>query len=126
MIGRGTRFWILSIIDNQVRSLRKRQVVDSYKNNARAGAYWGIRTDISKYQLPDALPCDLKRTMELAATPTRLQRMDPQLQQRLINWGYAVCDAALRKHCAAKLEAAPYHVNPAQLAPGHFPYPGGV
>lgn len=117
---------ILSIIDNQVRSLRKRQVVDSYKSNARAGAYWGIRTDISKYQLPDALPCDLKRTMELAATPTRLQRMDPQLQQRLINWGYAVCDAALRKHCAAKLEAAPYNVNPAQLAAGHFPYPGGV
>ena len=35
-----------------------------------------------------------------------------ELQERLINWGYAVCDAALRKH-----------VDQALRKPDGFPYP---
>jgi NTE family protein len=35
------------------------------------------------------------------------------LQERLINWGYAVCDAAMRKHADRKLPA-----------PAGFPYSG--
>ena len=31
----------------------------------------------------------------LAAIPTRLE---PALQSKLMNWGYAVCDAAVRAH----------------------------
>ena len=89
---------VLNLIDNQVRALRKRQVIDSFKSGVRKGAYWGIRTNIADYQLADALPCPFDRTMELAETPTRLKRMNDNLQERLINWGYAVCDAALRKH----------------------------
>lgn len=89
---------ILNLIDNQVRSLRQRQVIDSFVSGARKGAYWGIRTDIRNYQLGDALNCPFDRTMALAETPTRLKRMDDTLQERLINWGYAVCDAALRAH----------------------------
>lgn len=104
---------VLNLIDNQVRSLRVRQVIDSYQSGARKGAYWGIRTDIDDYRLPDALPCPFDRTSELAQTPTRLKRMDDTLQERLINWGYAVCDAALRKY-----------VNPVLSVPAGFPYPG--
>jgi NTE family protein len=37
----------------------------------------------------------------LAATETRLAAMPPQLQEELINWGYAVCDAGLRSHLLA-------------------------
>lgn len=103
---------VLDLVDNQVRSLRKRQVIDSFKAEARKGAYWGIRTDIARYGLPDALPCPYASTMELAGTPTRLKRLDDRLQERLINWGYAVCDAALRRH----VDAA--------LPPGQFPYQG--
>jgi len=58
-----------------VRSLRKRQVVDSFKSGTRKGAYWGIRTDIADYQLPDALNCPLDRTMRLAELPTRLAKL---------------------------------------------------
>jgi NTE family protein len=102
---------ILNLIDNQVRSLRQRQVIDSFVSGARKGAYWGIRTDIRNYQLGDALNCPFDRTMALAETPTRLKRMDDTLQERLINWGYAVCDAALRKHVdksIAKPKGIPY------------------
>jgi NTE family protein len=97
---------VLDLVDNQVRSLRKRQVIDSFKEGARQGAYWGIRTDIKDYGLPDAFSCPHERTMELAKLPTRLKRMDPLLQERLINWGFAVCDAALRKHVKPTVQRA--------------------
>lgn len=103
---------VLDLVDNQVRSLRKRQVIDSFKSGARTGAYWGIRTDIKDYRLADALNCPFDRTTALAETPTRLKRLDSNLQERLINWGYAVCDAALRKH-----------VKPGLPRPVGFPYP---
>jgi len=103
---------VLDLVDNQVRSLRKRQVIDSFTQGVRSGAYWGIRTDVLKYGLPNSLRCPVDATMKLAETPTRLQAMDDVLQERLINWGYAVCDAALRKY-----------VNPAIAAPTDFPFP---
>jgi len=103
---------VLDLIDNQVRSLRKRQLIQSYENQLRQGAYWGIRTDIANYELSDALPCPLDRTLSLAEIPTRLKRLDDGLQERLINWGYAVCDAALRRHFDKNLAKPPA-----------FPYP---
>jgi NTE family protein len=111
---------IFNLVDNQVRALRKRQVIGSYLAAAgdaihRKGAYWGIRTDIADYNLADALACPHAQTMQLAETPTRLKLMDDELQERLINWGYAVCDAALRKHVASDLGPKPA-----------FPYSGGV
>jgi NTE family protein len=111
---------IFNLVDNQVRALRKRQVIGSYvapatDPNHRAGAYWGIRTDIANYELAGALTCPHDRTMALAKIPTRLKRMDDRTQESLINWGYAVCDAALRKH-----------LDPGLGPPPRFPYGGGV
>jgi NTE family protein len=100
------------LIDNQVRSLRKRQLISSLEAGLRGGAYWGIRTDIAHYGLADPLPAPAAATLALARTPTRLQRMPSLLQERLINWGYAVTDAALRRH-----------VDPGVPHPGDFPYP---
>src|SRR5688572_31054968 len=48
------------------------------------------------YRLADALPCPPERTAELAAVNTRLKALDARTQERLINWGFAACDAALR------------------------------
>jgi NTE family protein len=103
---------VLDVIDNQVRTLRKRQLIDSFKESKRTGAYWGIRTDIANYQLLDALPCPFERTIALAEIPTRLKRLDDSAQERLINWGYGVCDAAVRKH-----------VDPTLTPSTRFPYP---
>jgi NTE family protein len=103
---------VLDLIDNQVRSLRKRQVIDSYVLGTRQGAYWGIRTNIADYELDDAMDCPVDKTLDLANIPTRLKALDALCQERLINWGYAVCDAAMRKH-----------VDPALPTHGDFPYP---
>jgi NTE family protein len=109
---------VLELIDNQVRSLRKRQVIGSFEQGHRSGAYWGIRTDISHYGLVDVENAPIDRTRALADTPTRLKRLDSIVQERLINWGYAVCDAALRRHMASELEKR-YGIS---LRKGAFPY----
>jgi NTE family protein len=103
---------VLNLIDNQVRALRKQQAVGSFVAGTRSGAYWGIRADIRNYGLPDCLDCPVAQTLALADTPTRLARLEPALQERIINWGYGVCDAAMRKH-----------VDSALPAPTGFPYP---
>jgi len=108
---------VLGVIDNQVRSLRKRQVIHAYRTDAaRKGAYWGIRTDIANYGLDDALPCPHDRTLALADTKTRLDKLSDKRQESLINWGYAVCDAAMRRHVAQSQDSAP----------GQFPYPNAA
>ena len=87
---------VLNTIDNQVRSLRKRLLIADYVRQSRFGAYWGINGDISKYPAPNTLPCPLDRTHALAAIATDLARKDRTTQRRLINWGYAICDAGVR------------------------------
>lgn len=109
---------VFDLVDNQVRCLRKRQIIDAFINPADAhdGTYWGIRTNIADYKLADSMEAAHDRTLGLAATPTRLKAMDRKLQERLINWAYAVCDAAMRKH------ATDYLTHPVK-APA-FPFPG--
>lgn len=102
----------LGVIDSQVRALRKRQAVESFRLGLREGSYWGIRTDIADYGLADALPCPHTQTLALAQLPTRLAKTPAAIQERLINWGYAVTDAALRRH-----------VDPEVARPQGFPYP---
>jgi NTE family protein len=106
---------VTNLIDNQVRSLRKRQVIGSFQDKSRTGSYWGTRSDIANYNAPNTLDAPFAKTIVLAATPTRLAAMKDELQERLINWGYAITDAAMRKH-----------VDPALAPLGKFPYPRGV
>ncbi len=107
------RSWLTT--DNQVRSLRKLDMVDEYKRRERLGAYWGITTKIGNYQLADALHCPTSDTRKLAEVKTRLWRLKTKTRYRLMNWGYAVCDAALRKH-----------IDPTIPVPDGFPHPHKV
>lgn len=89
---------VTSVIDNQVRNLRKRQIIAGFQRHDRNGTYWGIRSHVADYgPPPGALDCPPDKTAVLAATKTRLQAMDPVLQERLINWGYGICDTAIRR-----------------------------
>ncbi|MET0374729.1 MAG: patatin-like phospholipase family protein [Rhizorhabdus sp.] len=105
---------VLDIIHGQVSSVRVRQLIAAYVSGERDGAYWGIGTDIAHYDLADALAAPHARTRELARTPTRLTRVDERLQEQLINWGYAVSDAGLRRHGG---------LDPAQVPAPAYPYP---
>lgn len=130
---------VLAVIDNQVRSLRKRHLVEGFQDFERGhqllrelgasnqkatsavedllegkqgGTYWGMRTNIANYKLSDALDCPVEKTLALAATPTRLAKLSRVHQERIMNWGYAVADAGMRKYVAQKASA-----------PRGFPYP---
>ncbi len=106
---------VLKVVDHQVRSLRRRQVLDGLAAGTRDGAYWGIRSAIGSFGTEDVLPCPLEQTRDLARTPTRLASMDPERRERLVNWGYAVTDAALRGRDGA-----------ANAVPARFPFPASA
>jgi NTE family protein len=106
---------VIGLVDDQVGSLRRRLLLDSYSRKERRGSYWGIESDISHYPCANRLLCPLAKTKKLAAVATDLSAKNKDTQERLINWGYAICDAALRSW-----------VDPALPAPAGFPYSQGV
>jgi NTE family protein len=104
--------------DNQVRSLRKRQVVGSFvdKTDDHDGAYFGMWVDPDKYPThAPKLVITAKAADELARTPTRLAKMPTELQNRLINFGYGMAERAIRSY-----------FDPTAFEPQAFPCPGGV
>jgi len=107
----------LDIIYGQVGSLRQRQLIASFKapqgaRGWRRGTYWAVGSDVRHYQLAGALKAPIKRTTELARLPTQLRPFGKDFDERLINWGYAICDTAVRKHFDQPNEP-----------PAVFPYP---
>jgi len=106
---------VLSVVDNQVRNLRKRMLIDGYESKRYSGCYWGMRTNISAYKTEKCLPVPIDQTRSLAQIPTRLRHLPDLLQDKLINWGYSVCDAAMRRW-----------VCPDALPPDNFPYPASA
>ena len=103
---------VLGVIDGQVRALRKRQVVGGLAAGLRRGAYWSIWSHVADFQLPDALPANEQVTEALAKIPTRLGKLGQAQQEKLINWGYVICDTGMRKH-----------VLPGTPPPASLPYP---
>lgn len=103
---------VMGTIDNQVRSLRKRVLISSLASLKKYGVYFSIRSDIDGYPAQDKLPCSRERARELADIPTDLAAKDVDTQRRLINWGYAICDAGIRSWVEDDLPP-----------PSKFPYP---
>jgi NTE family protein len=113
---------IFDVVDNQVRSLRKRGLIEAYKRGDHTGTYWGIRTNFADYGLAeDPLKCAARNPIPLAETPTRLEKMPQLLQNKLMNWGYAICDAAFRAHIDAALQQK---IGIRIAPPTKFPFEG--
>jgi NTE family protein len=93
----------LDIATEQTRALRKRRLVEEFNGNMKKGTYWGIGTQIDNYELelqglPGPMTHDNDITRSMAQIRTRLDAFSDQEQGRLINWGYALTDAAMRRH----------------------------
>jgi NTE family protein len=96
----------LDIATDQARGLRKRMLLALAPHRKQAVAYWGIDTRIGDYSAQGKLPCDPAVTDPLRRIRTRLDAFATNEQEWLINWGYALCDAAMRTH-VSKDAAAP-------------------
>jgi NTE family protein len=86
------------IMMEQTRALRRRMVMATLKSPTGKGTLWRIGTQIGNFQLADAMTVDSDKTRSRARLRTRLNRFTPSEQGELINWGYALCDAGMRKH----------------------------
>lgn len=103
---------VMNTIDHQVRSLRKRVLVSALETKKKYGVYFSIRGDINDYHATDMLDCPYEKTLQLANVETDLAAKDKTTQRKLINWGYAMCDAGIRSWVEDGLEP-----------PLDFPYP---
>lgn len=119
---------ILDVTDNQVRALRRRDLINRFEAAdafadetalvtaqayARFGAYWGIDTDPTKLAPENALPCSLAIASSLAGVPTRLSNLGDEVSERLVNWGYAICDRSVRAN----------YIGPMRPAAPAWPFP---
>ena len=87
----------------QVCALRKRQLISAFEQTTRTGAYWGIASDVASYQHSKRLVDPIivighDDALKLAATPTRLKAMPEPWRWALVDWGYVICDTAMRAH----------------------------
>ena len=89
--------WVSDIVDDQVRALRKRQLIDCYERTVRTGSYWGIRSHVANYELGDPLPFPRERIERAQGVPTRFAALDATTQTDLIDWGYVIADTSLRR-----------------------------
>ncbi|OWQ46755.1 hypothetical protein CDL60_15010 [Roseateles noduli] len=103
---------------NQALALRKRMLIAAYARGDAKGAFWAIDTDMADYPATEEpkLSADPARVADLAAIRTRLDRFKDQEQCELINWGYAVSDAAVRSRAP---HVATRHQSPAWPYPKH-------
>jgi NTE family protein len=102
----------LNIVTDQARAVRKRWLIDKFIRDTLSGTYWGITTKINNYGqpdplVPDALVKDNKVTRGLREIRTRLDRFSDAEKGRLINWGYALADAGMRRHVKEILVKTP-------------------
>jgi NTE family protein len=97
---------VRDILIDQTRALRKRWLITEFEAQRKRGAYWGIGTRIEDY--PDTtFPFkDTTITDELAKVPTRLARFDDDVRGQLVNWGYVLCDVAMRTRAKLAIPAA--------------------
>ena len=124
---------VIDVTDNQVHSLRRRGLIERFRNTADLqrlqipetdklyrrtglkGVYWGIGTDPDKYARAGGLPCTRDRVQALSKVKTRLTDFGDDVRNALINWGYAVCDKTVRA----------WHL-PDATPPTDWPRPGGL
>ncbi len=93
---------ILRVMDiglNQALALRKRMLLDALRTGTVKGAFWAINTPITAFKdRSTVLQVSAAKIAELSSIRTRLDRFKEQEQCELINWGYAVSDAAVRTY----------------------------
>ena len=90
-------FRVMDIGLNQALALRKRMLINEYQAGRMKGAFWAINTPITDYKTK-ALTVSPAKIAQLSTIRTRLDRLTEQEQCELVNWGYAVSDAAVRAY----------------------------
>lgn len=97
---------VRDILIDQTRALRKRRLIDEFITGQKRGGFWGIDTKIGDFPAIETLTGDTPGSEALARVATRLSGQPPERQGQLINWGYALCDAAIRSRANLPVQRA--------------------
>ena len=97
---------VRDILIDQTRALRKRWLITEFESGRKRGAYWGVGTSIESYGDASSPFKDTTLTDDLVSVPTRLARFADGTQGRLINWGFVLCDVALRRRATVAIPTA--------------------
>lgn len=87
------------IMQDQVGALRFRQILNAFETtdvNVRRNGFLVSSDFFVDPRPPGGLPYERGLAEDLAATPTRLSRMDRIRAMRLVNWGYVATDERIR------------------------------
>ncbi len=107
------RFWptqiyrVLNIIHGQGDNMRERQVVGLLKSDSRKGAFWTIDSKIDSGAVAGSITFSDGDIYEASHMRTRLNHFSGAEQRLLINYGYALADARIRKYYKLAAAAAP-------------------
>ena len=101
---------VLAVEDNQVRSLRRRHLIERFQTDRAAGkatgTYWSIGTNPERYKDVAGLNCPAPAVVKLSMVDTRLRDFGDDVRNALVNWGYAICDKSVRYWYRRDLPAA--------------------
>jgi NTE family protein len=97
---------VRDILIEQTRALRKRWLVDEFEAGRKRGGYWGIGTKVGAYEDPVCPFKDTTVTDALVSVPTRLSSFNAPIPGQLVNWGYVLCDVALRRRAKLPIPVA--------------------
>jgi predicted acylesterase/phospholipase RssA len=107
---------VVDTTDNQVRSLRRRELVERFEAGTEAaefgqpagpvtrslaatrGAYWSLITDPLKFSAKPTFPYRQTASVAPADIGTRLHFLGAAETRDLVNWGYFVSDIVLRSY----------------------------
>jgi len=88
---------LLDLLTYAARAMRRREIITALASGQRNGALWSITSRLENYSSA-AIRAEAVNIEGLEAIPARYAHVDAVTQMRLINWGYASCDAAMRTY----------------------------
>ena len=93
------------IMISQQRALRKRWLMNNFiSDDEYDGAYWGIDVNIDEYPVTPIVTYE-KQYQLIKDLPTQLRPFKTSDVDTLINWSYALADAAIRGRYDGKITA---------------------
>ena len=105
---------VLSMMHRNEENHRIRWLISMAKSNERRVALWSLRGRVSDFNTDNAISLSEANAAAAASQSVRLDPLSSQEASRLVNHGYSLCDASIRKFIA-----------PDAAAPGRFPIPEG-
>ena len=102
------------VLIDLLRDVRKRVLVEHKFKDSRVpqqGAYWGIASKVANFPLNDPMLKDCDTSDRLANLRTRLGHHTPREIGELVNFGYAMCDTAMRSHLQPEVSRGQWPVG---------------